>query len=695
MKKATVALSTDFFTAYAKLPKKIQSKATDFISKFMINPTSSAINYEKIKDAADKRMRSVKIDLAYRGIVFRQEESGVYILLWVDHHDEAYDWAVRRSCQVNKETGNIQVFEAQPEIYTYAVGETEGNDKDLFSKVNDSNLLKMGVPQEQLSFVRSIKDKSVFYHAKSKLSADVYENLEYYVGGIPINEILEMCSYNTEEVTDDMSVALKTDRNQRSFKVIDNEDELLLAMSEPLEKWRIFLHPTQREIVERTYSGACRISGGAGTGKTVVAMHRAKWLASQLGKGEKILFTTFTSNLTSNIKENLRKICNSEEFRRIDVMTLDSWINEFMTKSGTNHYIEYIDNVIKSLWTKAITRSDVELDLPASFYYDEWSEVITVHGAFTIEEYMRASRIGRGIPLDRKKRIQVWKVFDEYINIIKGRKGRDIDTAMYECRVALSENPTKIYKHVIIDEGQDFSSNAYMLLRAIASSEHENDMFIVGDSHQRIYDKKAILSKCGINIRGRSSILKINYRTTEETRKYAFAILKDIQFDDLDGEYETEYYCQSLTHGDYPKVENFNTYKEELEYIINEVNALADSGVDLRDICVVARTHSILKKYKNDLISGGIKTYEISNLKHDDRSITGIRIATMHRVKGIEFQYIFVVAANKNVIPQKRAVADNGNDSITAEKCLLYVALTRAQKAAYITSYGTKSEFLV
>ena len=270
---------------------------------------------------------------------------------------------------------------------------------------------------------------------------------------------------------------------------------------------------------------------------------------------------------------------------------------------------------------------------------------------------------------------------------------------MFECRTVLKNYQKKLsYQYIIIDEGQDFSTNAYKLLRLIAGEEHRNDMFIVGDSHQRIYNKKAILSKCGINVRGRGSILKINYRTTEEIRKYAIALLKGISFDNLDNEEENQDQCQSLTHGDKPIIKNFRDGNEEFDYLFTEINKLKDDGVDLRNICIVTRTRKYVDSYNSMFTSKGIRVYEIRGNKVDDRNYDGLRIATMHRVKGLEFQYVFVVACNDRVIPLQTAIniADpiSKQESTISERCLLYVALTRAQKKAYITSYGNESIFL-
>jgi len=694
MQRATIAISSDFLTAFAALPKKVQRKVTDFINKFRNNPQTAGINYEKIHSALDNKICSVRIDDTYRGIVVRQEESGVYILLWVDHHDDAYNWAARKRCEVNKETGNIQIYDVKPEV-----GSDTGSGVKLFSMVGDDNLKRIGVPAEQIPFIKSLENTAALYYAKTAIPPDAYEGLEWLANGFSIDEVMELYGLPEKQPTelDDLAGALKTDRSRSSFMVVEGEDELLRIMAEPLEKWRIFLHSTQRKLVARDYSGPCRILGGAGTGKTVVAMHRAKWLSSQIMSKGKILFTTFTANLAGDIKDNLRKICSVEELRKIDVIHLDAWVSGFLREKGFTYTIVYDDDTDK-LWQEAIVRSGESVELSPFFFADEWSKVVAVQEAFSKEKYLKASRIGRGTRLDRKARLQVWNVFEEYLSLMKERQVRDVDTAMYECRVVLAKEAKSIYSSVIVDEGQDFSANAYKLLRMIASDERRNDIFIVGDAHQRIYKKRAVLSKCGINIRGRSSRLRINYRTTEEIRKYAFAVLKDIPFDNLDDEYEAESLCQSLTHGDYPRIMNFKTAGDEYDYIIKEITALTSSGVQMKDICLVARTHSLLNEYKRALPNAGIRVYEIKRSKLDDRSFDGIRVATMHRVKGLEFLFVFIVAANNRVIPLAGAIADydvtSKKDSITSEKCLLYVALTRAQKAAYITSYGAKSEFV-
>ncbi len=693
---AKVAISADFLTAFAALPRQIQGKVTEFINKFRNNPQSPGINYEKINGGMDKKIWSVRIDDTYRGITVRQPETGVYLLLWVDHHDEAYDWARNKKCEINPKTGAIQVFD----IVTTPVVEPAAQDFVLFAELTDEALIELGVPEEQIPLVRSIGDAQEFYVKKSNFSGDTFEALSWVVEGIPVDEVIELFREEKEgsETTENLANALESPLSLKSFVVVEGEEELRRIMAEPLEKWRVFLHPTQRKIVNKSYSGSARVLGGAGTGKTVVAMHRAKHLAAELKDKERILFTTYTANLASDIKDNLRKICTLDEIRRIDVINLDAWVSQFLREHGYPAEIAY-DEKADNLWEEAVMGTDLSGEFSVSFYEEEYNRVVVAQEAFSLGKYVKASRTGRGTRLDRKKRMQIWKVFEAYQNLMKENQVRDINTAMYECRLLIEKISSETrYKHVIVDEGQDLSANAFRLLRSIAGEEHENDIFIVGDAHQRIYKNKAALSKCGINIRGRSSVLRINYRTTEEIRKAAFALLNGISFDDLDDSFDTGDRCQSLTHGLVPEIIATANANEEFDAILAKVKGLIDGGVSAKNICVVARTHKLLDDYIAHFTSSGIRCYEIKGNKADDRGLDGIRVATMHRVKGLEFQYVFVVAANNRIIPLASAIdhtdAVSEQETMTAEKCLLYVALTRAQKGAYISGYGKMSEFL-
>ncbi len=696
MDKPMVAISTDFLTSFAALPRQKQGKATEFFNKFRTNPNSPGINYEKIDEGIDKNICSVRIDDAYRAIVVRCPDTNVFMLLWVDHHDEAYAWAKRKKCSINKVTGGVQVFDVQ-EITVEKTVEKE----TIFANYSDAQLLRIGLPEEQIPMVKSIGSLDEFYAMKKSLPEDAYEGLEWLAHGFDYDEVIAtLYEKQTESVGDeDFATALQSDSSKKSFVIVDGEEELKRIMAEPLEKWRIFLHPTQRRIVNRDYSGPARVLGGAGTGKTVVAMHRAKRLAGELEQGKKVLFTTFTRNLADDIKENLRKIASVDQMRQIEVVNLDSLVSSFLREQGYEYKVCFGDELDK-VWEDAIATAGGSLDYTKNFYIDEWVKVVQAQEAYSKEKYIKASRIGRGLRLDRIKRMKVWGVFEEYMRSCDERKLRDSEYAMYECRIILEKQYTSgRYENIIVDEGQDLSPSAYRLIRSLAGELHKNDIFIVGDAHQRIYRNKAVLSKCGINVRGRARKLRINYRTTEEIRKYAFGLLKGVSFDDLDEAYDDGDNCQSLTHGEVPQIKRFNTPEEELEFLVNEIKALEAAGVPQKDICIVARTHKMIDAYKDGLRVNGIVPFEITTNKVDDRSRNEVRIATMHRVKGLEFSYIFAAGVNNKALPN--GVRSDFSDDVsleefeTEEKCLLYVALTRAKVGAYVTCYGKMSNLIV
>jgi len=695
----TVAISSDFFSAFAALPKAKQGRVMDFMSKFRSNPMSPGMNYEKINDAADKNLRSVRVDDTYRAIVMRGEGSNVFLLLWVDHHDKAYEWAVKKRCILNRSTGSIQIYEAQT-AETAEKAEWEGEDRHaMFEMATDDQLRALGIPEDLYIFVRSICSEQDFSAAQSKLPVDAYEALGLVRDGYDINEVVEILYGESHTLeSDDLSSALENPITQMQFTIVEGEEELISMMNAPLEKWRVFLHPSQRRLVNRDYSGSARVLGGAGTGKTVVAMHRARYLAQQCRENERVLFTTFTANLAQDIKDNLRKICTTDEMRKVEVIHLDSWISRFLQQQDYSYTIQYGD-VIKELWKQATLATGDDLDYPEGFFEDEWGSVVQAQGISTLQEYVQAPRSGRGVRLDRQKRIAVWKVFDEYRTLMNKKKVRDPDTAMSECCQLLKARPDyHPYRSIVVDESQDFGMGAFRLLRTLAGVEHPNDLFIVGDAHQRIYRNRVTLSKCGISVRGRSSRLRVNYRTTEEIRDWAMNVLKGMTFDDLDGGKDTAKGYRSLSHGDVPTVNVYNTFAEETVDLIRLIQEKFDSGLEPMEICVVTRTNKLLADYAAALMNAGLRIYEIKRSKIDDRNMPGIRLATMHRVKGLEFTCVFIVGMMKNVMPLKAAIETTDSvskaEAIMGERCLLYVALTRAKKAVFISAYGHASEFI-
>lgn len=704
MNHISVAVSDDFFTAYSRLPKGQQAKVMNFVNKFRLDPMSSGINYETLNACKDPNLRSVRIDKNYRGIVYKPKKDNVYLLLWVDNHDDAYDWAKNRVCDVNPHLGILQVYQLQEEVVAEKK-ETEEKAAALFDGIRDRELLRLGVPERQVPIVRSIMNEGDLSRLQDTFPSDVYAALTWLAQGESLEEVMSvLAQYGVEESqdvdTEDITKALAHPISQQKFQVDPSEEELLKMFSAPLEKWRVFLHPAQRKLVERSWNGPVRVLGGAGTGKTVVAMHRAKWLAEHLEtEGDsKILFTTFTRNLAADIEVNLRKIISPERMKRVEVVNLDRWVAAFLNNNGYKHTIVYDANT-KDLWETALTLKPDEPSLPDSFYKQEWRQIIQPQEITDFSQYMKAPRTGRGVALNRKQRKAIWQVFEEYQMLLSEKGYREPADAMRDARQLIETKEIVLpYNAIIVDEAQDMGMQAFRLLRKMVA-EGPDDMLIVGDAHQRIYGRKVVLGQCGIKIIGRSRKLRINYRTTEETRRWATALLEGVSVDDLDGGEDTMGGFLSLIHGVAPVVNQYEALEDEVEAICAHLKDIQNTDEHYRSTCVVARTNNQLDQYENELNNKGIPVYRLTGFEPEDRSVGGVRMATMHRVKGLEFERIILCGINKGVMPLH--TADLHSEDVTIqrmaenqERALLFVAATRAKKSVWVTSHGEPSPFL-
>jgi superfamily I DNA/RNA helicase/mRNA-degrading endonuclease RelE of RelBE toxin-antitoxin system len=704
-----VAIGDDFLRSYADLPKNRQGKVTDFVMKFRMSPTSSGINYEKIHAAKDKNLRSVRIDQEYRAIVHKPEQGNTFILLWVDHHDQAYDWAKRKLLKIHPSTGGLQVINMESVEGRVSTSEEVNKPAKpekkapLFEGFRDRELIKLGVPEELLTLTFAIASEDELELEESNFPPEAFEALVMLAAGYSVEDAFREQEVAEKEEVDpeDFALALQNEDSKRRFALVTEDLELQKLLNAPLEQWRVFLHPSQRRLATKTARGPVRVLGGAGTGKTVVAMHRAKWLAEKLeaGTGKNILFTTYTRNLALDIEQNLAKICSPELMQRIQVVNFDAWIWQILKKRFKYQYLHVSQNVKAEIWKDITEAKPMDLNLPDTFFREEWEKIILPLGIETLDEYLTTPRTGRGTRLSRKQRKAVWSLIEEYREELGDRNLKEYQDAYRELGVFLKEDRTNLgITAAVVDEAQDMGHQAFCLLRQVVA-EGENDLFIVGDAHQRIYDKKkVVLGRCGVKIIGRSHRLKINYRTTDEIRKWAVSILKGVQVDDLDGGEDTIKGYRALVHGPSPEVQHFDNLDDELAYITKQIKTRCEDRASLATVCISLRTNKLVEDYQKKLEDRDIKTHLLERNKPDDPRKEGVRICTMHRVKGLEFDHVILPSLNQGVLPTHHINDSQDpvekNQAIEREKCLLHVAATRARKTLMVTSYGQKSEFL-
>ena len=702
--RARLAMSSDFLEAYAFLPKPQQRKVRTLITRFAADPASPGLNYERVQ--ASDNLRSLRIDRAYRAIVLQPSSGGVHLILWADKHDEAYDWARRHHCRVNPDTGALQVYEPQEtsEAVRSAVDPTEApSEPGPFTALRDRQLRRLGIPEAMLPEVRALDGEAALDAIQKRLPLEAYESLFLFLAGDSYEELVRDREAIEGEVdTDDIAKALERMESRGRFVVVDNEMELEEVLSAPLEKWRVFLHPSQRRLVERKWNGPVRVLGGAGTGKTVVAMHRARWLARNLPEGERILFVTFTRNLAADIENNLRSICTPREMRRIEVTNLDRWVHGFLRRRSLERQIVYNrgNPPWHEIWQQALGLKDSSLNLPDAFYADEFDQIVLANGITAEAEYLRVPRTGRGTPLRRAQRARVWPVFEEYRLNLSLQGGKEIDDAYRDAATLLAEDRGGLaYTAAIVDEAQDLGPQAYRLIRALVP-EGPNDLFIVGDGHQRIYGRsRVVLGRCGIRIVGRSHKLKLNYRTTEETRSWAVRLLDGREIDDLDGGLDDQKGFKSLTHGPSPQVIVFASAEQQANFIVRWLGDLSGRGESLRSTCIVARTGAERESVGQAIEEAGLSGVVLEQDFPDDASDDAVRLATMHRVKGLEFDRVIMASVNEGLVPLSKAIRGHADDGArewaeTEERALVYVAATRARKELLILGHGAPSSFV-
>lgn len=680
-----ILLGDKFFDAFIKLPKQIQSKVMDFQKKFSENSKSASINLEKISTFKDNNLRTARIDQKYRAIIGVTPGFNDFYLLWIDNHDEAMDWAKNKLFELNENTSVAQLFTV-PEVEDILQEDSVQNPRS--SKWSLEDLLELGVPKELIPIVHNLKSLDDLEKVEKYLPEDAFENLFNLFDGADINLL-------KADLKQEMEVeGLESALSKRFYTILD--DELMESLlNGDFEKWQVFLHPSQRKIVDSDYSGSFKVTGGAGTGKTVAALHRTKRLTSAIKIDQKVLFCTFTNALKRNLEDLICKF--KIQSSKVELNTVDSagWElgNQFnlinkntvvLGVRGSKTSIDIIDEILES----NLSVYDSE------FLAKEFNDVIHYYNIQTKFEYFKQLRAGRGKALGRRERNDIWKLYEIYQTKLNNENYIDRYSLFNRVSNHLFGAQKKPFRHVIVDEVQDLSIVELRFLRSLVN-EIENDIFLVGDPFQSIYGNRVNFKKAGINIVGRKSVkLKINYRTSEEIRKAATDVIEDEQYSDWSDGFETLDGYRSLFHGSKPTYELFNTVQEEVLYVIGKIREIGENNFDLKSIAIATRLRDDFKSVKSALHDNNFPYYDLTSKSGD---INGVRICTFHSLKGLEFPFVFLCSVNKRTMPFKPTHFENWEESaqkehIKAEKSLLYVAMTRAVKEVYLTGVGANTD---
>ena len=697
-------IADSFTAALTRLSAQDQKAAKTSAFDLQLDPTAPGLQMHRIGNSKDPNFWSVRVNLDLRIIVHKTASS--LLLAYVDHHDQAYAWAERRRIEAHPRTGVAQIVEVRERVEETVVHSppvllaAEANvafepavtasprpePKPLFAGLSVDQLLSVGVPADWTGDVRAATEDDYFILA-GHLPAEAAEALlEFATTGV-----LVAPAPVAPELAFEAPDAL------RRFRMVESQDDLALALEAPWETWSVFLHPSQRAVVERVFSGPARVAGSAGTGKTVVALHRA----ARLLRGDpnaRVLLTTFSEPLAGNLKAKLGVLTvpGQSMFDRVSVASFQGLAEElFQLVFARKPRVASADQVTRALSAAA---SDAGLKgFSQRFLVSEWAQVIDAWRVTDPEAYANVPRLGRKNRLGSKQRAALWPVFEAAGAALRAQSAVTPAGLFHTLADHYAGRSDKPFTHIVVDEAQDLGVPELRLLTAIAPADGQDRLFFAGDLGQRIFQQPFSWKALGADVRGRSYTLKVNYRTSQQIRSMADTLLP-AEVRDVDGRVEDRRGAISVFDGPAPMVELLADRKAEEGRVAAFIRRAADSGVAPGEIGVFVRSRAELPRARTAVEAAGLSPIELSERPIETSG--RVAIGTMHLAKGLEFKVVAVMACDDEVLPLaeriEAVVEENDLDEVfDTERHLLYVACTRARDRLLVTGVKPGSEFLM
>lgn len=681
-------IADTFTDSLNKLTNDEQKAVKTTAFDLQMNPAHPSMQFHKIDRARDPNFWSVRVSRDIRLIVHKTEAS--LLLCYVDHHDQAYDWAERRRLETHPKTRAAQLVEVREtvkEIITpkYVQQELPIEQKPpVLVSASKEELLSYGVPEEWLDDVLTA-DEDTLLKLVDHLPAEAAEALLDLATGVsPRKPQLATAETSPFDHPD----------AQRRFRVMNDVEELERALNYPWEKWTVFLHPSQRELIERNYNGSARVSGSAGTGKTIVALHRAAFLARS-NKDARVLLVTFSETLANALRIRLRRLISNEPRigERLEIYSMQAIGRRLFELHFGPPNIASKDIVSSILKDTASKSQDSRFS--SHFLVSEWEQVVDAWQLKTWEEYRDVVRLGRKTRLPEARRKVLWEIFQKVRDIFEA-DGVITEADMFS-RLAekLGCTKGKPFDFTVIDESQDVSVAQLRFLAALGA-ENSNGLFFAGDLGQRIFQQPFSWKSLGVDVRGRAHTLRVNYRTSHQIRSQADKLLAP-EVADVDGIVENRRGTISVFNGIPPSVKVCRSIDEEIEFIARWLRDLAENGVMPHEVGVFVRSDNELDRACKVVKAAGL-SYKLLDDTVDTTSGKAA-VGIMHLAKGLEFKAVVVMACDDEILPLQERIESVSDDAdleevYNTERHLLYVACTRARDHLLVSAVEPESEFL-
>lgn len=690
-------IADTFAKALGKLTAQEQSAAKVTVFDLQQDPAAPGLQFHRIDKSKDANFWSIRSGRDVRVIVHKTAAS--FLICYVDHHDDAYKWAERRRIDTHPKTGAAQIVEvrerveeiavptyvtAEPQAVEPEVSQPQSRPPLLFASLLDDDLLDVGVPQDWIADIRqSTEDR--FFEIADHIPAESAEALlEYAATGILLKPAVIEAVLDPFEHPD----------AQRRFRVLDDVEELKLALEYPWDQWAIFLHPSQRRVVEQKFNGPARVSGSAGTGKTVVALHRAAAILKSDPEA-RVLLTTFSSPLANALEHKLQMLTggNKSSGSALTVRPFDGVAHDLFTLA-----FGFTPRIASSEQIKgAIEKAAAEVEstgFSSRFLASEWSNVIDCWQIGTLDAYRDVPRLGRRNRMGSKQRERVWPIFVRTYELLEAQGLISQPGVFGKVTAHYAEQEHKPFSHIIVDEAQDLGVPELRMLAAIAD-DNAGSLFFAGDLGQRIFQEPFSWKALGIDIRGRSHTLKVNYRTSHQIRQTVDRLLPSI-VRDADGNEEDRRGTVSIFNGRVPEVKIFDNRDREIEELAVWISEVLDDETAPDELGIFVRTTRELPRARAVVAAANHLPLELSERVENREG--RISIGTMHLAKGLEFKAVVVMACDDEVLPfQDRIemVVDEAElDKVyETERHLFYVACTRARDRLLVSGVIPASEF--
>ncbi|MEA4882972.1 MAG: 3'-5' exonuclease [Clostridia bacterium] len=680
-------IADTFTDSLARLTGEEQKTVKTTAFDLQLNPANPGMQFHRLDRAKDKCFWSVRAGSDIRLIVHRTDAS--LLLCYVDHHDTAYDWAERRRLVTHPKTGAAQLVEIRETVKEITIPKyVEAHEPPpkplLYADVSDDDLLSYGVPTDWIDEVREANEDTVLELADHLPSEAAEALLNLAIGVTP--QVAQPTAVGTDPFDHPDA--------QRRFRVMTNVEELERALEYPWEKWTVFLHPAQRELVERSYNGPTRISGSAGTGKTVVALHRAVFLARS-NPDARVLLTTFSETLANVLRTSLTRLISNEPRigERLEVQSMNAvGLRLFGLNFGRPSIASR--EAVAQLLAEAAGQVD-EQSFSSHFLMTEWQDVVDAWQLETWEAYRDVVRLGRKTRLPEKQRAVLWAVFDRVRSRLKDQSLITYSDLFNQLALRFAKSKHPPFDFVVVDEAQDVGVAQLRFLAALGAGRPDS-LFFAGDLGQRIFQQPFSWKALGVDVRGRSKALRINYRTSHQIRMQADRLLEP-ELSDVDGNSEGRRGTISVFNGPKPIIKVLDTREAEIDTVSRWLAERVSEGLAPHEIGIFVRSSAEMDRACAAAEKAGVP-FKVLDEKVGTTSGYA-SISAMHLAKGLEFRAVAVMACDDEVIPLQERIETVSDDSdleevYNTERHLLYVACTRARDQLLVTSVKPVSEFI-